>query len=206
MCAGRRAIIVVALAAASANGCGGGASPANDGGASDASDAAVDVLLVCADATPPEAPATTPTGTPRCAGEVAVAGVTPFGPFVATNVAGDLRAGDCQGLSITFDDSIAGMPRGDEIRVTVGVPVLIPYQSIVGIHDGTAFVASGPTTVVAGARVEITSGEVYGPDGGLLPDGGRPGPVMGRIDVDTGCGHVAGTFSAPVCSFFTCQI
>jgi hypothetical protein len=116
-------LVVTMLVALSAATCGGGANAPSDAGsheAPDAIDAVIDVPLVCPDANPPASPdAATPTGPLTCGGEVAVAGVTPYGPFVATNVTAFLGFGDCSGLSISLDDRVDGVTRNDEIEISI---------------------------------------------------------------------------------------
>ena len=186
---------------------------ASDGGAHDARDAldaVTDVPLVCPDANPPDAPdASTSTGPMTCGGEVAVAGVTPYGRFVAANVVASLGSGDCPGLGIAFDDRIGGVSRDDEIVLSIlMIPVTDVSTPFLGVFDAMGFVESKQTSRNVHARVELTGGEAFDPnDGGSSrQDGGGYGLVVGRVDVDTGCGHVTGTFSVPICSSFVCQI
>ena len=57
--------------------------------------------------------------------------------------------------------------------------------------------------------MEITSADALFPadGGGATLDGlGPRGNVIGRIDADTGCGHVVGSFMVPYCSWFTCVL
>jgi hypothetical protein len=195
-------LVAVSFVATSACGCGGGGSPLADGRQVDASDAAADLPLPCPDAAPPELPdAATIDGRAACGGEAAVVGVTPYGPFVAENASAELAAGGCHGLSIRFGD---GVGLGDKLWVAVGIPVTDWNQPFIGVYDVTGFVESQQGTLSVPAHVELTGGEAFRQDGGPAPIGAPV--VVGRIDMNTGCGHVTGTFSMPICGVFTCQI
>jgi hypothetical protein len=170
----------------------------------------MDVAVVCMDAAAPDAvEAATPTGPSTCGGEVAVGGATPYGTFVATNISAQLGFGDCAGLSLTLDDGAGGDAGQADEAIVVSAFVIEHRVS----STGTTYVGSG--TITRGSHrsglvpitVELTTTDFSFDGGAMPPNGAGPvGLVVGTIDVDTGCGHVTGTFAVPVCSWQTCVL
>lgn len=206
-------LFVVALAVCGAGACGGSASPARDGGPADArdarqaSDASPDVPLVCPDAAPLGTPdAATPMGPQTCGGEVAVAGLTPYGPFVARNVRANLGFLICEGLYLAFDDEVDGAVTSDLITLDVALPVPDLTKPLIGVFDVSASLGSPRAARGVPVHLELLGGEAFNPDGGTFPGSGLGprGLLVGTIDADTGCGHVTGSFSVPICSWAGC--
>jgi hypothetical protein len=202
--------LVMALAVCGAGACGGGASAPRDGSpadAGDASDAALEVPLVCPDAAPLGRPdAATPMGPMTCGGEVAVAGPTPYGPLVARNVTANVGFFICEGLWIAFDNEVNGAQTSDTIRLSVGLPLPDLSKPLIGVIDAQGSLGSPHADRSVAVHLELTGGEAFDPDGGAPPlNGVGPrGLLVGTIDADTGCGHVTGSFSVPICTWASC--
>jgi len=205
--------LVIALAVCDAGGCSGSASPARDDGpadargAPDASDAALEVPLSCPDAAPLGTPdAATPMGPMTCGGEVGVAGPTPYGPFVARNVTASLGFAVCAGLFIAFDNEVSGALTSDTIRLTIRLPVPDLSKPLIGVVDTNGSLGSPHADRGVPVHLELTGGEAFDPDGGTFSFSGvgPRGLIIGTIDADTGCGHVTGSFSVPICTWTGC--
>jgi hypothetical protein len=191
-------------------GCSSRGGAAQDGGPPETSvdlGVVVDLAPACADAAAPDAvEAATPSGLSTCGGEVAVGGTTPYGAFVATNISAEVGFGDCSGLSLTLDDGVGG--DGGQTDATVVALFVTPQsQPWTGTYTGWGTITQGGRrSGLVPAQVELTTADFLPTDGGALPPGGvgPRGLLVGTIDVDTGCGHVTGTFSVPVCQWQTC--
>ena len=156
-----------------------------------------------------------PSGGLTCGGEVAVAGPTPFGVFAPKNVRSQIGYQDCQGLWIYLETggiTDAGDDQGQSLNLKIPFDqVLAQSGGAVTPQSGTlhlmGFLTSGasqgyeiPVTLV------VTSADtVSAPDGGALrPDAGPPGQLSARIDADSGCGHIVGSFTVPYCGSMSC--
>jgi hypothetical protein len=214
---GRPSALALALALSAAMcadvaGCSSPGGAARDGGPPETSldlGVVVDRAPVCADATAPDTvEAAMPSGLSTCGGEVAVGGTTPYGAFVATNIRAQLGFGDCAGLSLTLDDG-AGGDAGQTDATVLALFVTPQSQSWTGTYAGLGTITRGARrSGLVPAHVELTTADFVPTDGGSLSPGGvgPRGLLVGTIDVDTGCGHVTGAFSVPVCQWQTCIV
>jgi hypothetical protein len=215
----RRSVLVALLTATSGLwlGCGRAAPPADAAGANDASDAGeartdaeeIEEPLVCPDAAAIEDAAHDASSGPQtCGGEVAVAGLTPFGPFVARNVSSMIGYGDCPMLSLFFDDG-----ENDAGFTGIWLAVNLPYGGSLKTPSGTIRVDGALNTLLSptlGASrtvpvtIEIGAADPLFDSNGRVAvtaasDAGTAGRMTGTLDADTGCGHIKGTFSVPYC-------
>ena len=208
------------VAAALGLGCGRGGLTIDGGGRGDSSDApevgadvtGPDELLACSDAVVGGDGAIVP-GPQTCGGDVSVAGGTPFGPFIARNVSSIIGWGDCPRLMLFLDDgeSTSGFTG---IWLTVNLPYDDPLKAPAGTIrvDGSLYALPSPTTSVTRTvpvTIEITGADPLFEANGRVPraaegDAGTPGHIAGTIDVDTGCGHLTGTFAVPYCRAIAC--
>jgi hypothetical protein len=154
-------------------------------------------------------------GTATCGGEVSIAGPTPFGMFIAKNVSTILFDADCSHLWLTFDDGEDQTAGFTGIWLNVAIPYDVPYdplKSLVGtVHVTGFFNWFLPPRTSAERDVPVTlsisEADPLFQSGGLhaaTADHGAPGHLAGTIDVDTGCGHVVGTFTVPYCREVSC--
>jgi hypothetical protein len=185
--------------------------PGIDGAASDGRQA--NEVQVCTDATfSGDAGAYTPSGPPTCGGQVSVAGLTPFGLFVAENVWTQVNDGDCHRLGIFFEGKGDGSGNAAGISLRITLPYEVPYdpqKSRVGTFHVDGFLSGMGDDQPVSVTLDISAADaLFRPDGTHLvaatSDHGTPGHITGRIDAVTGCGHIVGTFSVPYCSELAC--
>ena len=156
-------------------------------------------------------------GAQTCGGQVSVAGPTPFGMFVAKNVSSVLYDGDCNHLWLTFDDGEDPNAGFTGIWLNVTIPYDIPYdprKSLVGtvqVRGSLNWFLPPRTSAERSVPVTLTISEadpLFQAGGGVLHaatgDHGAAGHLAGTVDVDTGCGHVVGTFTVPYCHEAPC--
>jgi hypothetical protein len=208
--------LLLAVAALSL-GCGRGGLTVDAGhaDASDAADVGADVagpdeLLACSDAVVGGDGSLAP-GPMSCGGDVSLAGLTPLGAFVARNVTVDIGSGDCPHLVLILDDG-EGASGFTGIWLTANLPYADPRAAPAGtMHaDGSLYALLSPTREInrtVPVTIEIASADppfdANGPRA-VSVDAGVVGHIAGTIDVDTGCGHLKGTFAAPYCHAFAC--
>jgi hypothetical protein len=147
---------------------------------------------------------------------VAVAGPTPFGVFEPKNVRSEVGFEDCQGLWVYLETGSitdAGDDRGQSLTL------VIPYDQFLTVPAGAAVTPQSGTLHLMGfltsgasqgyeipVTLEVTSVDAIAmPDGGIVrADVGPPGQLTARIDADSGCGHIVGSFTVPYCGWMGC--
>jgi hypothetical protein len=215
------AAIVSSLVTALGVGCGGtsGAMPdgASDAGGPTDADARFDAAYACMDATVSgDVSPSFPSAGLTCGGEVAVAGSSPFGVFAPKNVRAEVGYQDCQGLRIYLETGSitdAGDDRGQSLTI------VIPYDGSLAVSAGATVTPQSGTLHLMGfltsgasqgyeipVTLEVTSADpIAAPDGGTSQSAvGPPGQITARIDADSGCGHIVGSFTAPYCGWMSC--
>jgi hypothetical protein len=160
--------------------------------------------LICADASPRDAATNeVPVGPLLCGGEVAVAGLTHFGWWAPRTAKAVMQLGACHGLALSFGDA----PPTDGPTLFVHIKEAKTTEAWSGTFQAKGTLVGGGNFQLIPVTVEITSATaLFGADAAAptMTGAGPIGNVTGRIDADTGCGHVTGTFSVPYCAWTTC--
>lgn len=150
------------------------------------------------------------TGDGWCGGEIALAGVTPLGPFCPTQIQSFVGLGDCgRHLSVTLTDGGGYLARQALSFSLVYDPARRPWN---GTYQVMAFLSAGsasrtrPNFFQYPATVEVTaSDDPFATDGGTIDTIDPPiGEIHLRFTMPTPTGIVSGTLISRYCRWSIC--